>query len=86
MLALPGGEVEEVVQNGISGFICQSAGEMVERARALPGAFKPANVRQYCQQYFSVDRMVADYVALYQELFAEKNLVGKATARIPMIA
>ena len=59
---------------------------MVERARALPGAFKPANVRQYCQQYFSVDRMVADYVALYQELFAEKNLVGKATARIPMIA
>jgi glycosyltransferase involved in cell wall biosynthesis len=86
VLALPGGAVEEVVQNGISGYICQGPEEMVDRARSLAGVFKPANVRQYCQQYFSVDRMVADYIALYQELFAEKNLVGKATAQIPMIA
>ena len=49
VLALPGGAVDEVVQDGVSGFVCQSADEMVERAVALPGAFSAANVRQYCQ-------------------------------------
>ena len=86
VLALPGGAVEEVVQDGMSGFICDSPQAMVDRARSLKGAFKAANVRQYCQQYFSVDRMVADYLSLYQELIAEKSLVGKAAAQLPMIA
>jgi glycosyltransferase involved in cell wall biosynthesis len=86
VLALPGGAVDEVVQDEISGVICPSPEAMVERVRSLPGVFKPVNVRQYCQQYFSVDRMVADYIGLYQELFAEKTPVGKATARIPLIA
>ncbi len=51
-----------------------------------PGAFNPANVRQYCQQYFSVDRMVADYMALYQELAEEDSPVGKTTISLPLIA
>jgi glycosyltransferase involved in cell wall biosynthesis len=86
VLALPGGAVEEVVCNGISGFICQSVDEMVQRARALPGAFSPANVRQYCRQYFSVERMVADYLKLYQELVVEESPVGKSTSVLPMVA
>lgn len=86
VLALPGGAVEEVVCNGISGFVCQSCDEMAQRTGSLSAVFKPANVRQYCQQYFSVERMVADYLALYQELLAEKNPLGKAVVRMPMIA
>jgi len=86
VLALPGGSVDEVVCNGISGFVCHSVEEMAQRAGTLPGMFKPANVRQYCQQYFSVERMVADYLAMYQELMAEDSLVGKTTSRIPMVA
>jgi len=86
VLALPGGAVEEIVCNGISGFVCQSAGEMAQRVRDLPGPFTPANVRQYCQQYFSLDRMVADYLALYQELVDEDNPLGKTTSELPMIA
>jgi glycosyltransferase involved in cell wall biosynthesis len=86
VLALPGGAVEEVVRDGISGYICPSADEMVRRARELPGSFKPANVRQYCQQYFSLDRMVAEYLALYQEMVDEDNPLGKANSELPMIA
>ena len=86
VLALPGGAVEEIVCDGISGFVCQSADEMVQRARDLPGGFTPANVRQFCQQYFSIDRMVADYLALYQQLVDEGNPLGKTTSELPMIA
>lgn len=85
VLALPGGAVEEVVCNGVSGFVCKSVDELVQRARALPGAFNAANVRQYCRQYFSLERMVADYLALYQEITAEESPVGKTTSVLPMV-
>ena len=86
VLALSGGAVEEVVRDGISGYVCQSADEMAQRVRELPGPFTPANVRQYCQQYFSLDRMVAEYLALYQELVDEDSPLGKAASELPMIA
>ena len=86
VLALPGGAVEEVVCNGISGFVCKTADEMAERAAVLPGVFNPATVRQYCQQYFSAERMVADYVALYQDLLGEESLLDKAAIPLPLTA
>ena len=86
VLALPGGAVEEIVCKDVSGYVCQSADEMTERARQLPGAFKPANVRQYCRQYFSVEKMVAEYLALYQELVDEEGPLSKTSSELPMIA
>jgi glycosyltransferase involved in cell wall biosynthesis len=86
VLALPGGAVEEVVCNGVSGFVCRSADAMVQRARTLSGTFSPANVRQYCRQYFSLERMVADYLALYQELAEGENPLGKTASEVPMVA
>jgi hypothetical protein len=38
-------------------------------------ALKPAAVRAYAQQYFSVERMVQDYLALYREMIEEAGLV-----------
>ena len=86
VLALPGGAVPEVVRNRVSGFICASPEEMAQRARSLPGAFSAVNVRQYCQQFFSVERMVADYMALYQEMAAGESLLGSSTDEVPMVA
>jgi glycosyltransferase involved in cell wall biosynthesis len=86
VLALPGGAVQEVVRDGVSGYISQNADEMVEHARKLDGAFNPVSVRQYCQQYFSVERMVADYLALYQEIAGEGDPLGKANTTLPMVA
>lgn len=86
VLALSGGAVEEIVRDGVSGYVCQSADEMAQRVQALPGRFTPTNVRQYCQQYFSLDRMVAEYLALYQEIADEDSPLGKAVSELPMIA
>jgi hypothetical protein len=78
--------VEEVVRDGVSGFVCGSVDEMVKRAGEVATTFSAANVRQYCQQYFSVDRMVANYVALYQELANEDSPLGKSTQPVTMVA
>ena len=86
VLALPGGAVEEVVRDGVSGFVCDSRRRYGGAGQSIsPGKFKPANVRQYCQQYFSVDRMVADYIALYQELVQEQHLSETASI-LPAVA
>ena len=86
VLALPGGAVEEIVRNGISGYVCKSADDMADRTRQLLGTFSPVNVRQYCRQYFSVEKMVAEYLALYQELVDEESPLSKSTSALPMIA
>jgi glycosyltransferase involved in cell wall biosynthesis len=86
VLALSGGAVEEVVRDAISGWVCESADEMAQHVRELPGPFTAANVRQYCQQYFSLDRMVAEYLALYQEMVDAESPLGKAASELPMIA
>jgi len=86
VLALPGGAVSEVVRDGVSGFVCQSIDEMVKCTREIASTFSAANVRQYCQQYFSVDRMVANYLSLYQGLADEDNLLGKSSSQITLVA
>jgi glycosyltransferase involved in cell wall biosynthesis len=86
VLALPGGSVPEVIRDGISGYLCGTPQEMAQRARALPGQFKPTSVRQYCRKYFSLERMVTDYLELYQEMFAEEHALGKTTNILPMVA
>jgi len=86
VLALPGGAVEEVVRDGVSGFVCQSIDDMVQCVPNVASTFSAANVRQYCQQYFSVDRMVANYVELYQDLANEDSPLGKSTQPITMVA
>lgn len=70
VLALPGGSVSEVVESGISGFICGSVKEMAERARQLPAGFSPGVVRQQVKERFSLERMVTRYVKLYESILA----------------
>ncbi len=67
VIAFPGGSVAEIVRDGVSGFVCsrrRGRGCSASRWEAL----KPAAIRAYAQQYFSVERMVRDYLALYREM------------------
>ncbi|HEV8523092.1 MAG TPA: glycosyltransferase, partial [Terriglobales bacterium] len=66
VLALPGGSVSEIVHDGLSGWVCHSVEELAERARNLD--IQPAVVRRYAEQFFSVDRMISDYVDLFREI------------------
>jgi len=71
VLALPGGSVPEVVVEGVSGHICRSTREMTRCIRDLK--MRPADVRRYVEENFSVDVMVRRYVSLYQETLQNWN-------------
>jgi glycosyltransferase involved in cell wall biosynthesis len=69
VLAMPGGSVPEVIKDGISGYICRTVRDMAKRAGDLN--FNPATVRHYVEENFSIEKMVRQYVALYQEAVNE---------------
>jgi len=59
------GAVAEVIEDGLSGVIVDSAHEMpaaIERADALD----PLELRAFCVERFSPERMVADYLDAYR--------------------
>jgi glycosyltransferase involved in cell wall biosynthesis len=82
VLALPGGSVQEIVRNGVSGWVCRSVEEMAEKASQAERMFKPAGVREYVAKYFSLDAMVAKYARLYEDIVASPaQTVGKSAVR-----
>ena len=84
VLALPGGSVEEVVRDGISGFVCNNVEDMANRAKHSLSAIEPTTVRNYACQYFSVDRMVDDYIDLYQEMIGDVSPLGTTRSSPPV--
>ena len=71
VLASPGGSVPEVVQNGVSGYICRTVREMVKRVGDLP--LDPQKIRAYVAENFSTEQMVNKYLALYEEAAGVKQ-------------
>jgi glycosyltransferase involved in cell wall biosynthesis len=68
VLAFPGGAVEEIVRNGVNGWVCRDATEMAARLRApLPAS---ASCREFAERHFSLNRMVDRYVAIYEQSVA----------------
>jgi glycosyltransferase involved in cell wall biosynthesis len=66
VVAFAGGAVEEVVQDGVNGWICPDVDEMAARIAApLPMS---ATCRDSVVRRFSIERMVDDYLAIYQQL------------------
>jgi glycosyltransferase involved in cell wall biosynthesis len=68
VLALPGGAVEEVVRDGVSGWIGQSVADLVRRVKTIERDFVPARIRDYVKREFSLDRMVLNYANYYREI------------------
>ena len=69
VLAFAGGAVEEVVQNGVNGWICTDVDEMAARIAApLPDC---GGCRETVERLFSIDRMVDDYLAIYDHVAPE---------------
>lgn len=66
VLALPGGSVEEVVKEGVSGHVRSSVDELVDCAKNLE--ISPSGTRIYAEQYFSCERMATDYLELYSAI------------------
>lgn len=67
VLALPGGSVPEVVKDGVSGYVCRDVDDMARRAKEV-SSISPHLVRQYVEEFFSLDRMVNDYHQMYSRI------------------
>jgi glycosyltransferase involved in cell wall biosynthesis len=71
VLALPGGSVREIVQDGISGYVANSPEELAHYARNMD--LPAESVRAYAQEHFSSERMANDYIGLYSEILGERT-------------
>jgi glycosyltransferase involved in cell wall biosynthesis len=70
VIALGRGAVAEVVDDGITGFVCESVDQMQQR---ILDALKldPQSIRSHATRRFSGTRMAADYLAQYETLLAK---------------
>ena len=72
VLALRRGAVEEIVEDGVTGVICDTVDDMVASLpRAL--ALDRATVRARAVARFGIDRMVDQYAALYAAIVTESR-------------
>jgi glycosyltransferase involved in cell wall biosynthesis len=63
------GSIPEIIENGVTGFICDSLEEMVSRIDCLP-LIERRQCRESFENRFTVQRMVNDYYALYERMTA----------------
>jgi glycosyltransferase involved in cell wall biosynthesis len=78
VIALRQGAVPEVVDDGRTGFICDSVEEMVLSAGRL-GEIDRIDCRRHVERYFSAQTMVDGYEAAYSRA---ADVLGQATASI----
>lgn len=72
------GSVPEVVDEGVTGFIVDSIDQACAAVERVP-TLSRRRCRERFEQRFSVARMAADYLAVYEALLGNKN--GRAIAR-----
>ncbi|HLG66813.1 MAG TPA: glycosyltransferase family 4 protein [Acidimicrobiales bacterium] len=69
VLAFREGAAPEVVDHGRTGFLCDDEEDMVAALAKVPGLDRHT-CREAVEGYFSVDRMVADHLALFESVLA----------------
>jgi glycosyltransferase involved in cell wall biosynthesis len=64
------GSVPEVLEHGVTGFICETVEEAVAAAKAV-GRLDRSAIRKTFERRFSSQRMAEDYLAIYRRLIEE---------------
>ena len=80
VLAYRRGSIPEIIDDGVTGFVCDNLDEMVNAIDRIP-----LITRQHCrwafEERFTVQRMVDDYLALYERICTETVVGAHAFAR-----
>jgi glycosyltransferase involved in cell wall biosynthesis len=76
VLAFAGGSVEEIVKDGVNGWICHDVAEMADRI-ASP-AIAPIACRESVVRHFSVAAMADRYLDVYTRVLEGRAAVGAA--------
>jgi glycosyltransferase involved in cell wall biosynthesis len=77
VLATARGSAPEIVEDGITGILCDDPAEMVGAARASERLFDRARIRARARRRWSADRMAGEYLQVY-EAAQQASLEGTA--------
>jgi glycosyltransferase involved in cell wall biosynthesis len=69
VLAFPEGAAPEVVNDGVTGYLCEDEAAMVDALGRL-GDLKREDCRLSVEGYFSTHRMVAEHIELFESMLA----------------
>jgi glycosyltransferase involved in cell wall biosynthesis len=75
VIALRRGSVPEIIEDGVTGFICDDVDEMVEATHRI-GEIDPEVCRRHAER-FSAERMCRGYVEVYRSLIAGRRGRGQ---------
>ena len=81
-IAFPSGALAELIDNGRTGFLVRDTVEMAA-AIARTGEIDPEECRREAQRQFSADRMIDDYLALYERMASGSSVPIARTAPVP---
>ncbi|MCA1838289.1 MAG: glycosyltransferase family 4 protein [Actinobacteria bacterium] len=82
VLAYRRGSIPEVIDHGLTGFICESVEEMASALEHVPQLSR-ARCREQFEKRFTVERMVQDYLRVYETMVSD---VGKLALVETMLA
>lgn len=74
VIAYRRGSIPEIVDHGVTGFICETIDEMVAAVGQVP-LIDRKQCRAVFDERFTADRMARDYVALYERLLLEDGAI-----------
>ena len=69
VLAYRQGSIPEIIDHGVTGYICGSIGEMTQAVSGL-SLIDRSRCRAIFEERFTVERMVKDYLAIYEHVAA----------------
>lgn len=78
VIAFRGGAVEELIRNGVTGFVVDNVEGAVQAIGGLDRIDRSVCRREF-EQRFSVDRMCRDYVRIYRQIVAGSKAPSLAT-------
>lgn len=78
VIAFNQGSVPEIMEDGVTGFLCQNIEEAVAAVKRLPEISRQ-RCREVFEERFSADRMAQDYVKIYRQLLEQPPPLNFAT-------
>jgi glycosyltransferase involved in cell wall biosynthesis len=72
VVAYPSGAIPEIIEDGVTGFLVHNEREMADAIHRCD-TIDPDLCQSRAQTLYSVDRMTAAYLALYQDLLLRRN-------------
>lgn len=72
VLGFPYGAVPEVVQDGVTGFVCKNVNEMVQAVDRV-NSISRREVRKIAEENFSNTKVTADYLQLYKTMLKKSE-------------